>query len=123
MIGEAFRTIRADLGVSVRYVRGGVEVELDAVRGRSVFETLGGFGDVPSPIDTIATRDFLFDAAEFRARFGEPVPGDLIIETLAGETVANAVAPISGSRCFDYSDTAREVLRVHTKEHDAARPF
>lgn len=97
---------RKSLAVPIRYVRkNGAELELKAVRGRTLFRAENEYGVT---IRT-ETRDFLVAASDLP---GDPERGDLI---LCDGFRYEALAP-NGEPVWRWSGSCRLTRRIHTKE-------
>ena len=93
------------------YRRGSEALEITAYPGQTAFETVSGLDDIS---EAFYSRDYLFRACDL-VLGGEPtlpVPGDQIID---GQTVYEVMRG-QGERPYRFSDHARTLLRVHTKE-------
>jgi hypothetical protein len=66
--------------------------------------------------DVRRLRDYLISATALSRR---PEVGDLIRETVDGETVTYEVTTIGPDPCWSYDDTLNKRLRVHTRRKTA----
>ena len=102
----AMRDIQFDaLDEEVLYRRAdGIETDILAVPGRTVFQTHNEYGQWVR----LETRDFLVRAADMEA---DPVAGE---EIVFDERTYEILAP-NGEPCWRWSDPFHTVRRVHTK--------
>lgn len=108
MIGSAVKSLRdiqsGVLSRPVVYKRGGTELNVSAVPGRTVFRSSNEYG---AWVRT-ETRDFIVPAGELDL---EPETGDVIV--FDGEEY-EVLAP-AGEPVWRWSDPYRTAKRVHTK--------
>lgn len=112
------RSVRGSLGRRVLYRTsdGAAEVVVSAAVGSSVFEGTDGQGGSVA----FQSRDYLIVSADLvlqGVRY-EPAAGDRIIELDSGTDTARHYEVLSmiGEPCWRWSDPARTVRRIHTKE-------
>lgn len=110
---QAIRTARSAAGAAITYSRGGSDVTLTAVVGRTPFEQVSESGMVTR----FESRDFLIVAAELILDGNETLPaaGDQIRETVGGEVLVYEVLERPGIPPYRLTDQFRRALRVHTK--------
>lgn len=107
-------------GKTYVYRRGqdGPAIELRAYVGQTDFQRID---DALEIAEEFHSRDFIFLAAELAigGTRTTPQPGDQI-EELDCETrerfVYELMSPSTSERCWRYSDSARQLIRVHTKQ-------
>lgn len=111
-VGAAWLTsqLKDAAGSTVTYRRGSDEAEITATIGRSEFEAQ----DQNGVIENWESRDFLVTAADLP--FGEPLRGDVIVETAGDLELEYEVAAPRGVPVFRYGDAFRSIVRVHTKQ-------
>lgn len=119
MIAGAAEALAASLqsadGRQVRYLRGSEGVLVTAVPGQTTFETANNI----QIIEQIQTRDFLIVAASIvlSGAVTLPASGDVIEEIAPDVTYRYEVRPpAEGIKPYRFCDTARTLLRVHTKQ-------
>jgi hypothetical protein len=102
-------TLAESDGETVRYARGIPHVDLTAVPG----QTPVGF-DLGSVLQTWQTQDFLFATTDLilSGHASPPEVGDEITYDDNVYRVCNA----TDGRCYRFTDTYRQTMRVHTKE-------
>lgn len=105
--------LKANASKTVTYRRRQLSVSLSATIGRTTFETADDFGVVQQT----ESRDFIVEAADLILDGEQTLPmrGDLIEETVAGETHVYETLPLPGEQLWRYSDPHRVMLRIHTK--------
>jgi hypothetical protein len=110
--GAAWLTsqLNAAAGTTVTYRRGSDEAEITATIGRSDFEA----ADQNGVIENWEARDYLVPTDELP--FGEPLRGDVIVETSGGLDLEYEVAAPRGVPVFRYGDAFRSIVRIHTKQ-------
>jgi hypothetical protein len=110
--GAAWLTsqLNAAAGTTVTYRRGSDEAEITATIGRSDFEAQ----DQSGVIENWEARDYLVPTDQLP--FGEPVRGDVIVETSGGLDLEYEVAAPRGVPVFRYGDAFRSIVRIHTKQ-------
>ena len=110
--GSAWLTsqLNAAAGTTVTYRRGSDTAEITATIGRSEFEAQ----DQNGVIENWESRDFLVPAADLP--FGEPLRGDVIIETSGELELEYEVAAPRGVPVFRYGDAFRSIVRIHGKQ-------
>jgi len=91
-----------------RYYRGADYGIVNATIGRSQFEAQNTSGVV----ETWQSRDFIIRAGSLP--FGEPMRGDKIVEQIGGIDVTYEVASPRNTAWWEYGDTFRQTVRVHT---------
>jgi len=91
-----------------RYYRGTDYGIVNATIGRSHFEAQNTSGVV----ETWQSRDFIIRAGSLP--FGEPMRGDKIVEQIGGIDVTYEVASPRNTAWWEYGDTFRQTVRVHT---------
>lgn len=98
----------------VTYRRGEIELELQATFGRTEYEVEDGYGLRVAAHVT----DFLILAADLTPAFGEPEAGDQIVALAAasGQAAVFEVMGFAGQGHWRWSDPARTLMRIHTKE-------
>lgn len=107
--------LRRSHGESVTYCRGTVTVEIQALEGRSGFETVGESGVVVY----VESRDWLVAAADLMLAGAvvQPLAGDTIsVLRPDGKRHVYQVMPIGSESHFRISDNDGATLRIHTKE-------
>lgn len=122
MIAGAIEALAASLqsadGRRIVYRRGAESVQIDAVPAQTSFEALSG-SLAESISESAQSRDFLIvaDALVLSAAVTLPQRGDEIDEVYPDATYTYEVRPpVEGMRPFRFMDTARTLLRVHTKQ-------
>ena len=97
-------------GESIVYSRGVESVTLDAVPGKTEYESVTETGVVTEH----QARDFVVNASELIIDEAaiEPKRGDKI--TYGGDTFE--VFPLDGEKVYRYSDPFKKMLRIHTKQ-------
>jgi hypothetical protein len=112
--GAAWLTqqLNAAAGTTVTYRRGSDEAEVTATIGRSDFEA----ADQSGVIENWEARDYLVPTDQLP--FGEPLRGDVIVETSGGLDLEYEVAAPRGVPVFRYGDAFRSIVRIHTKQTD-----
>lgn len=110
--GAAWLTsqLNAAAGTTVTYRRGSDEADITATIGQSQFEATNQSG----VIENWESRDFLVPIEQLP--FGEPVRGDLVVETAGGLELEYEVAAPRGVPVFRYGDAFRSIVRIHTKQ-------
>ena len=110
--GAAWLTqqLNAAAGTTVTYRRGSDEAEVTATIGRSDFEA----ADQSGVIENWEARDYLVPTDQLP--FGEPLRGDVIVETSGGLDLEYEVAAPRGVPVFRYGDAFRSIVRIHTKQ-------
>jgi hypothetical protein len=110
--GAAWLTsqLNAAAGTTVTYRRGSDEAEITATIGRSDFEA----ADQNGVIENWEARDYLVPTDQLP--FGEPLRGDVIVETSGGLDLEYEVAAPRGVPVFRYGDAFRSIVRIHTKQ-------
>jgi hypothetical protein len=105
---------RAHLSRPVTYRCGDDSLEVVATVGKTVFEIDDGYGAV----ERFESRDFLIAAAELAldGQLFEPQTGDIIAETIGGETLVYEVLAPGKEPCWRYSDPYHRTLRIHAKQ-------
>ena len=98
-------TRTAYMSSPVSYLRGSDAEEIQATKGKSVFEVQSGDGSVLQ----IEAQDFIVNWADM-----DPLPtaGDRIV--FGGETFE--VMPFGQESCFRNSDEFNNAIRIHTKK-------
>jgi hypothetical protein len=104
--------LRLAAGTPVIYRRGEDEVEIVATIGRSDFEAANQSG----VIENWESRDYLVPIDSLP--FGEPLRGDIIVETAGEIEIEYEVATPRGVPVFRYGDAFRSLVRIHTKQTD-----
>ena len=94
----------------LRYRRGTEERRVRATIGRTVFRLDLGHGIT----ERIEARDYIITARKLRA-FGDPKPGDQIIETKRGKRYTAEVMAPGGEPAWRWADADRRAYRIHTK--------
>lgn len=86
-----------------------------ATRGRSRFEINRTYG-----VESLETIDWIGDPEELllEAEPVKPEPGDLIYETTARERVTYEALPTADDKCWRWTDSYHQRIRVHCKEID-----
>lgn len=109
--------MKAHVGRSVTYRRGGDSVTVTATIGRTEFELDDEFG----VLQKFESRDFLIPAADLVLNSVTVLPerGDEIDETQGGTTYTYEVMAPGKEPHFRFSDPYRRTLRIHTKQTDA----
>ena len=108
-------SLQAAAGMTVTYRRGGEQptsAEVTAVPSDREVEIVSadGFPEVAR------IRDWLIEAADLVA-FGDPLKGDQIDEVRGTTTYTwEVMPPAPGEPAFYASDTARQLLRIHTTQ-------
>jgi hypothetical protein len=117
--GAAWLTsqLNAAAGTTVTYRRGSDEAEITATIGRSDFEAQ----DQNGVIENWEARDYLVPTDQLP--FGEPLRGDVIVETSGGVDLDYEVAAPRGVPVFRYGDAFRSIVRIHTKQTAATGGF
>jgi len=103
----------AHASITVTYSRGEVSADVDAIPGATRFETEDETGiHVKSQM-----RDYLIPAASLVLDSVQtlPIEGDRIAEVDGSKRHIYEVLPLGGEPCWRYSDTYRDLLRIHTK--------
>jgi hypothetical protein len=110
--GAAWLTqqLNAAAGTTVTYRRGSDEAEVTATIGRSDFEA----ADQSGVVENWEARDYLVPTDQLP--FGEPLRGDVIVETSGGLDLEYEVAAPRGVPVFRYGDAFRSIVRIHTKQ-------
>ena len=110
--GAAWLTsqLNAAAGSTVTYRRGSDEAEITATIGRSEFEAQSESG----VIENWESRDYLVPTSALP--FGNPVRGDVIVETVEGLELEYEVAAPRGVPVFRFADAFRSMVRIHTKQ-------
>jgi hypothetical protein len=101
-------TLNASAGYSVTYRRGNSSTAVLATIGKSVFEA----GSQSGVVETWESRDYLLRTEDLP--FGQPLRGDLILESTAGIVSTYEVSTPRGVPLFRYADAFRAMVRVHT---------
>lgn len=108
-------TLAKSVGTNVTYKRGDNQKIVKAWAGRTLFSSIdrGGFGNYV----TWSERDYMLAISEIFEEFGEPQEDDIILENINGEEIAFVVSVPSGvtDPPWRYIDSAREIVRIHTK--------
>lgn len=113
IIRDGAAYLAASLASSAAHVvtlqRGGQSAAVNAVIGKSVFEsqTSSGF------VESWESRDFIVRKSEYP--FGEPVRGDLVTENSNGQQAVYEVCSPAGTPLFHYADAFANSIRLHTK--------
>jgi hypothetical protein len=94
----------------VLYRRGVQEATVPATIGRTVFRLDLG----PGVVERIEARDYLIGAGHLAA-FGQPRPGDRIVEDQGGQRHTAEVMAPGGEPPWRWSDPDRRIYRIHTK--------
>lgn len=105
--------MRAALSADVVYIRGSESVRIPATVGRTVFEVEDSHG-----VLRWESRDFVVSACDLvlGALPVVPAKGDLIEERSCDGTVRTYEVTAPGrEQEWKYADTARLLIRVHTK--------
>ena len=107
------RQREAHFSQPVAYIRGATRAaDIPATPGRSVadFEATDG-------AQIRATVDDWIVSADRLAAFGQPMPGDYIEATHAGQVIRYVVSsPAGGSApCFRFTDASRREYRIHSR--------
>lgn len=103
---QALKQTLAGIAKPVVYTHNGIQYDIAATRGSINWATLNKLGDVALGEDY---RDYIIDAAALPF---EPVKGDTIQD--AGE-MFELYAETSNSKCYRYSDTYKQLIRVYTR--------
>ena len=101
-------TLNASAGYSVTYRRGNASTAVLATIGKSVFEA----GSQSGVVETWESRDYLLRTEDLP--YGQPLRGDLILESTAGIVSTYEVSTPRGVPLFRYADAFRAIVRVHT---------
>ena len=92
----------------VTYRRGGMELSLNTIFGRTQYEVEDEYGvRVGAEV-----MDFLILAADFSPTFGEPEAGDQI----TSDGTVFEVMSLAGQGQWRWSDPHRTVMRIHAKQ-------
>lgn len=104
----------AHVAVTVTYSRDSDSVELKATIGQTGFELQNEFGVAY----TETARDYLITASLLilDGDTVEPAEGDLIVETVGGESRTFEVRAPDGGPAWRWSDPEAKQYRVHTQE-------
>ena len=94
------------------YKRGANTTTFTATVGRSTFESVSQSGVA----EAWESRDYIVRVAALP--YGEPVRGDVIVETIGGVEMLYEVAAPRGVPLFHYADAFQNAVRVHTKQTD-----
>lgn len=118
-IGSAWLAgqLKAAAGSTVTYRRGSDQAEVTATIGRSEFEAQSQSGVV----ENWESRDYLITYADLP--FGEPMRGDVIVETVGGDLCEYEVAAPRGVPVFYPGDAYRSLVRIHTKQIESGSVF
>ena len=104
--------LAAEMSRVVTYSRGGDSVALSATVGRSSFDVDDGHGML-----RFETRDYIvrMDALVIGGVTTLPRRGDRITESAAAGDVAYEVVAVAGGPEWRPCDSARVLIRIHTK--------
>ena len=104
--------LAAEMSRAVTYSRGGDSVALSATVGRSSFDVDDGHGML-----RFESRDYIvrMDALVIGGVTTLPRRGDRITESTAAGDVAYEVVAVAGSPEWRPCDSARVLIRIHTK--------
>lgn len=104
----------AKMSHAVTYARGVASVTVNATVGRTAWDVTRDDGSVLQD----ESRDYLITTADLvlSGSLTKPAAGDVITETLAGESVEYTVMAPGTERPWRYADAQRLTLRVHTKQ-------
>ena len=118
-IGSAWLAgqLKTAAGNAVTYRRGSDEAEVTATIGRSEFEAQSQSGVV----ENWESRDYLITYGDLP--FGEPLRGDVIVETVGGDLCEYEVSAPRGVPVFHPGDAFRTVIRIHTKQIEGGAVF
>ncbi len=111
---------KANAGQLVSYERdGGDRVELQATKGQTDFEQ----PDVQGFAVQFQSDDWIVSAEDLMlgGRLATPQPGDRIRETVDGVTYIYEVQSPGDEPAYQYSDSTRTTIRIHTKRTDTER--
>ncbi|MBM3984020.1 MAG: hypothetical protein FJ304_27880 [Planctomycetes bacterium] len=99
----------------VVYLRGAVEVTMQATIGRTLLKLDDGYGGVRMEW---TDRDFLIHAADLVLGAVTVLPerGDTVRETQGDKTLVYEVMAPGKEPAWRWSDAYRKVLRIHTKQ-------
>lgn len=115
-IAEAlFLSIGAVAGRTIVYRRGSASLVLSAIPGVTAFQTV----DQSQLVEETRSRDFLVLASDLQlsGNIFTPDRGDVIEEVFPGRTESYEImAPADGTPPYRYSDAAKTILRIHTKQ-------
>jgi len=100
--------LAAGAAKSCRYYRGMDYGVVNATIGRSQFEAQNTSG----VIETWQSHDFIVRSGMLP--FGDPMRGDRIVETLNGVDVTFEVASPHNTAWWEYADSFRQTVRIHT---------
>lgn len=109
--------LTAAAGRTVTYRRGGDEADVTATIGRSQFESQNQSG----VIENWESRDYLVEYGDLP--YGEPLRGDVIVETLGGDLCEYEVSSPRGVPVFHFGDAFRSMVRIHTTQVDSGVTF
>jgi len=106
---------KTHLSRTVTYIRGDHQLQVAAMIGSTIFEIDDQYGAV----ERFESRDFLISAADLilDGEVTQPRPGDQIKE-MQGRTFVYEVMSPGKEPCWRYSDSYRQMLRIHTKQVD-----
>jgi hypothetical protein len=114
IILDNFNTVLAVNGVDVTYQRGNDTVTVKAVIGITNFRIDTDYGIS----EHIESRDYLIKASDLIINGESILPKklDKIKQTIANQTITYEPLAPGDEPLFIWHDTARQVLRIHTKQ-------
>lgn len=114
-IAGLLQAVSSAAGVAVSYRRGNLTpAVLTAIPSRRPYEVVHMDGTVSQA----QARDYILASAilVIEGQQVEPAPGDKIDETINGDLTTFEVMAVGAEKCFDYSDAAKTMIRIHTKQ-------
>lgn len=109
-LGEKLNTVA---GREIEYSQNGeTAIEITAPMAMQAYEVRKGDGS----FDSVVFCDWTITATDLGDL--EPVSGDLITETVGGQTITYEVMPIDKRPCAEWLDTSGILLTVHSKRID-----